>query len=270
MSLRSRHTVRLGMMRITSGKWTLDENMDKFLHVLEEASRKGVELAVTPESYLDGYAVAAPDSSREKLLADAAQDLENSPYLSRVAEEAGRRGMWIVFGFTENKDGKLYNSAGLWNAQGELVGVYHKVHLQVQDLQFDQSDGIPVFDSPWGPLGMMICADRRWPETSRVLRLQGAQLILNPTAGMNHELNTCLMRARSWENNCYIAFNHPLTSLLTDPEGNIVVKVDENEDLVVADIDLRTADLACNNDTGNVTVRRPDLYGAVTDTSIRT
>jgi len=86
-----------------------------------------------------------------------AQDIQDSPYLKRVAEEARKRRIYICFGFTSLENGKVYNTTGLWNKSGELVGIYHKTHLQTHDLQYEKGEGLPVFDTDWGKVGVMIC-----------------------------------------------------------------------------------------------------------------
>jgi len=166
--------------------------------------------------------------------------------------------MWICFGFTSLENGKAYNAAGLWNAEGERVGVYHKTHIQTHDVQFDAGESLPVWPSAWGPLGIMICADRRWPETARVLRLQGAKLILNPTYGFHNELNEAMMRTRAFENQCFIAFAHPEESLVTGPKGEIVAQKKGSRGVLICDIDLSRA-----TDDNHLKDRRPELYGVI-------
>jgi predicted amidohydrolase len=105
----------------------------------------------------------------------------------------------------------------------------------------------------------MICADRRWPETARVLRLQGARLILNPTYGFVGELNESMMRTRSYENECFITFAHPRLSLVTGPRGEVVAKKSSGRPgLLVADLPL---DQTTTNH--HLDDRRPDLYGLI-------
>ncbi|MBI2842586.1 MAG: carbon-nitrogen hydrolase family protein [Armatimonadetes bacterium] len=261
----SRNKLRLGLVRTVKSQWKLDHNFDVFLAILDKASKKGVELLTTCECFLDGYSASNKESTRQRLLDEVAQDTQSSRYLARVAEEAKQRNMSIVFGFTEKRDGKLYNAAGFWDAQGRLVGVYHKVHLQIHDKQFDSGESIPVFNSPWGPLGIMICADRRWPETARTLRLKGARIILNPTYGMTGELNECLMRTRAWENNCFVAFCHPNQSLVTNPGGAVIARMDDGDDLLVVDIDLSQTDAASDSTSCNIGDRHPELYGIISE-----
>lgn len=250
-----RDTVRVALMHGIPEKWDLERNFEVFLSELEAANAKRADLFITPECWLDGYAAPDRGSSPERLRT-VAQSLESSPYLERVAREAREREMWICFGFVSVEDGNIYNAAGLWDSSGRRVGVYHKTHLQTHDVQFSRGENLPVWPSPWGPLGMMICADRRWPETARVLRLQGARLILNPTYGFYSDLNEAMMRTRSYENECFIAFAHPRLSLVTDPRGSIAAKcLSDKPGILIAEMDLGKATTDKHLDD-----RRPDLY----------
>lgn len=247
--------VRVAQMRGVPEKWNVEANFEVFLAMLDKAQPERPDIFVTPECWLDGY--AAPDkSSTPEKLRSVAQDVSNSPYLQRVSEEAKKRGMYICFGFTSFEDGKLFNAAGLWNEEGALVGVYHKTHLQEHDLQFEFGEGLPVWPTRWGPVGIMICADRRWPETARVLRLEGARLILNPTYGFRGDLNEAMMRTRAYENQCFVAFTHPSESLLTNPKGGIQAQeISDAPGVLVTEIDLSRA-----RDDNHLRDRRPELY----------
>ena len=252
---KSKNQLKLGLFQHIPKPWRLEENFDVFLRALDAASASGVELLVIPECFLDGYAAPDKKSTRERLF-QIAQEVGNSSYLDRVGQEAKNRRMSIVFGFTQKDGKKLYNAAGLWNAEGKLVGVYHKTHLQMHDKQYDPGESLPVFESSWGPLGIMICADRRWPETARVLRLQGARLILCPSYGMCHEANEWWMRTRSYENDCFVAFAHPEVGFVTNPDGNIVRKLaGKDEGVLSVEVDLSNADNHTHLDD-----RRPELY----------
>jgi predicted amidohydrolase len=255
----AKNAVRVALMHGVPEKWNLDRNFATFLKLSEAAAAEHADILITPECWLDGYAAPDKASTPDRLRA-VAQDLGDSPYLMRVAEEAKKRNLYICFGFTSLERGGVFNSAGLWSSAGKLVGVYHKTHLQMHDLQFKGGEALPVWPTPWGPIGMMICADRRWPETARTLRLQGARLILNPTYGFTGDLNEAMMRTRSFENQCFIAFAHPKTSLVTDPGGKVLGKKEtEAPGIMVCDLDLNNA-----KDDIHLRDRRPDLYDIIT------
>jgi len=250
--------VRLALMHGVPAKWGVEANFAVFLECLAQATAEKADIFITPECWLDGYAAPDKESTPERLRT-VAQDFESSEYIQRVANEARDRSMMICFGFTSIEDGKIFNTSGLWDAEGNLVGRYHKTHLQTHDLQYSFGEGIPVWPSKYGPLGMMICADRRWPETVRTLRLQGAKLILNPTYGFHNDMNEAIMRTRSFENQCFIAFTHPEESLVTGPKGQILARWEGNEPgVLVCEIDLTLA-----KDDNHIRDRRPELYGVI-------
>jgi predicted amidohydrolase len=144
---------------------------------------------------------------------------------------------------------------------GRVAGHYHKTHLQTQDLRFNPGDDLPVFDMPWGKTGVLICADRRWPETARVLRLKGAGVVLIPSYGMWHEENEWWMRTRTYENENFIAFVHPNVAFISNPEGKIMAKLQSNvPGMLVSDIDLTQV-----RDTTHIKDRRPELYKALAE-----
>ncbi len=244
--------IRLALMQKVPVKWDLEANFNTFLQYLDDAN--GVDIFITPECWLDGYAAPDKNSSISRLKA-VAQNLNDSPYLKRVAKEARERHMYICFGFTSLENGKIYNSAGLWDKSGNLVGVYHKTHLQTHDLQFEKGEALQVWSTQWGHVGMMICADRRWPETSRTLRLKGARLIINPTYGMRHLANEWWMRTQSYQNQCYIAFAHPEVGFVVNPKGNLMAKRTDSPGVMICDIDI-----TLSKDEGHIKDRRPDIY----------
>jgi predicted amidohydrolase len=110
---------------------------------------------------------------------------------------------------------------------------------------------------PFTPVSL---PDRRWPETARTLRLQGARLILNPTYGFTGDLNEAMMRTRAYENQCFIAFAHPRLGLVTGPDGRIVAREQaETPGVLFCEVDLSRA-----KDDNHIRDRRPDLYGIIT------
>jgi predicted amidohydrolase len=257
--------VRLALLRAVPVKWDLDANFKSFLAAVELASEQKADFLVTPECWLDGYASPDKQSTPERIR-EIAQDLDSSPYLAKVAAAAKRHGLSICFGFTSLEEGQAYNAAGLWDAEGKLIGVYHKTHLQTHDLQYAAGRELPVWTTTWGKVGIMICADRRWPETARTLRLQGAKLILNPTYGFHNDLNEAMMRTRAYENQCFIAFAHPQQSLVTNPQGRVIAKADAAKGeqdvprILICDIDLSQA-----KDDNHLRDRRPEIYRVITE-----
>ncbi|NLD41867.1 MAG: carbon-nitrogen hydrolase family protein [Chloroflexi bacterium] len=249
-----RRPVRVGLIKSVPVKWDLAANWRTFEELLARAAGRGAQIVCTPECYLDGY--VAPDESGwpEPGFRQVAQALDGE-YITAARRLAERHGVYLVFGFTERAAAGCYNSAALIGPGGDLLGCYHKTHLLDHDTRYLPGQDLPVWQTPLGCLGIMICADRRWPETARTLRLRGAELILNPTYGMWHLDNEWWMRTRSYENECFICFAHPNVSLVTSPKGELAAKLQSNlPDVLVHDVDLGE----CLNRM--LPHRRPDIY----------
>lgn len=248
--------IRVGLIKALPARFDLEENWNQFESLVRGAHDSGVQIWCSPEGFLDGYAAAEESCDGARLL-EVAQDVGESVYIERLRHLAAEENAHIVFGFTQRLEGRCFNAALLVAPDGVTLGVYHKIHLQAHDLKYAAGTALPVFDTQLGRLGIMICADRRWPETARALRLRGAELILNPTYGMSHEANEWWMRTRSYENEVFICFAHPRVSLITDPEGDVAAKLVSNLPAAL----IHDVDLSLNSTRKHLDDRRPDLYG---------
>ena len=151
-------------------------NVDAALEAVHAAIDAGAQVLVLPELGNSGYMF---DSRAEALALAEAID---GPTVSRWAQVARERKVWICGGFNELDNGRLFNSAALVGPTG-AIGRYRKLHLWDEEkLFFEPGDlGLPVFDLPFGRVGMMICYDGWFPEVARTLKLKGADLILDHT-----------------------------------------------------------------------------------------
>jgi len=253
-------SLRIAQIRIIPEKGDLLGNQDKLMSVLADVAREGVDVVVTPECFLDGY-IATEDSVTGDDLRDYGIDPVDSPYVDGVSAWARASRAWVVFGCSRLSPEGVYNTAVLLDRHGDLIGSYDKTHCQTHDKKYVPGRALPVFDSDFGRFGVLICADRRWPEAVRSLALQGARVIFNPTYGMHDELNMHMMQTRSFESEVFIAFTHPQQSLLTDPEGKIICN-DAHEDAgySVTEIDLSEVDAARAGSASHLKDRRLDLY----------
>ena len=251
--------VRIGMLKALPDKWNLEANWAVFEAQFQQHREDGLDIFITPECFLDGYAVTDEGWTAERF-AQVAQDVGQSTYVRRVQALARQAQMCIVFGFTELLQGRFYNCALLVGAGGEIVGKYHKTHLQTHDLRFAPGQDLPVFDLDLACVGIVICADRRWPETLRTLRLKGAEICLMPTYGMWHLDNEWWMRTRAYENQMFVCFAHPNVALITNPKGGIEAKLQSN----VPDVLVHEVDLAQVTDDNHLADRRPELYRVLT------
>jgi len=255
-----------------------ERNLDVGLGRLEEAVAAGAELLVLPECAIPGYMFGS--------LEEAMPFAEEIPGPSTDALEAAcrRLGAHVVCGLLERDGDLLRNSAVLVGPDG-LVGVYRKTHLPFLgvDRFTTPGDELPVFDTPLGRIGVEICYDLRFPEVTRTLALQGAEIVAHPTnfpmaAKVQTELITV---ARAAENRVYLLTANRVGkerwgefcgwSQIVDPFGKRLAEAGETEEaLLVADIEVEKARDKDYVIPGEYELylfgdRRPELYGALVE-----
>jgi len=256
--------VRIGMVKAMPEKWNVEKNWSIFEELVCRYKHDRVDVFIAPECFLDGYAITEEDWTEERF-AEIAQVVDDSIYIEQLKQIAADVKAHIVFGFTEKVEERFYNCALIIGRSGEIEGKYYKTHLQSHDLRFAPGMDLPVFELDFGIVGMVICADRRWPETIRTLRVKGAEAVLMPTYGMWHLDNEWWMRTRSYENEMFVCFTHPNVALITNPKGEVAAKLQSNvPGILIHDIDLDEV-----TTTNMLRDRRPELYGALGDTSLR-
>ncbi|MCD6307435.1 MAG: carbon-nitrogen hydrolase family protein [Candidatus Latescibacteria bacterium] len=237
-------------------------NLDIFLGLVRESAEKGAELAVGPESLLDGW------SYDRNALEYSAVPLD-SPEIGECCSAAGDYGIWICAGVFTRRDGVLANSSLLISPEGEMAGVYDKVHETPEvlgEMGYSLGDSFPVFDTPFGKAGMLICHDRWYPEAFRSLAVGGARLVLNPVATAichpSHEwydMHTALLRTRAYENRVTVvtvnASNHGGHSRVIGPDGAVIFEAPLETGAYVVDV---APDTGAGYDF--LKSRRPDAY----------
>lgn len=162
-------------MDVTIG--SIEENINKSIRMINDAADNGAVLIVLPEMANSGYNF---DSREEAFsLAEKIDDSKSVKAWEKIAKE---RNVYIVSGITEIEGYRLYNSAVLIGPEG-LIGKYRKLHLWEDEfLWFEPGNlGLPVFDTPIGRIGIVICYDMWFPETFRILAAQGADIVCIPT-----------------------------------------------------------------------------------------
>ena len=181
------------------------------------------------------------------------------------------------------KNVKVYNTAYVFDRQGRQIGKHRKAHLFDIDVKggqyFKESDTlspgshIGCFDTEFGKMGLCICYDFRFPETARLMALDGAKVILVPaafnmTTGPAHwEL---MFRQRAVESQCYVIGTAPARdmdssyiswghSIAVDPWGRILTQMEEKEGIRIVDLDLDyVEEVRCQLPL--LAHRRTDLY----------
>jgi 5-aminopentanamidase len=230
---------------------------------------KKADLYVLPELFNTGYNFVEPSEARD--LAEPADGLT----CTLLSAYAKKQECYLCYGFAEQADA-LYNSSAILGPGG-MLGLYRKVHLFYRENIFFSPGnlGFPVFDLPFGKVGMMICFDWLFPESARSLALKGAQLIVHPS---NLVLPYCPdgMVTRCLENKVYTATADRVgeenrgginlkfigTSEIVAPNGKILYRLGSNqEEIAVVDLDLSLADTKQINEYNHMLKdRRPDQY----------
>lgn len=186
-----------------------EATLDRVVDRVRDAARQGAELIVLPESTIGSSgpceACEATGSPCEPHLAAGLS--VTGPEIGRLIDLAAELHTHIVLGFDERPETgppRLYNSAALIGHDG-LIGTYRKLHLgrPTESSRFTPGDGLPVFETALGPIGILICYDF-WsnPELARILALKGARILLNPTRSVDqpgkadYVRNTTVVRAQ--------------------------------------------------------------------------
>ena len=266
MKRKKQHRVRVAMIKAVPEEADREANFQTLKRLSEPLIGKNVDVMITPECFLDGYLPKNEKWSRDDLKANS-EPGEQGKYVQGLKQLAMELKGYIVAGFSECIDGEnVRNAAYLFERNGGIKGKYYKIHVH----QFyTRGNNLPVFDCDFGRVGIVICADRRWPENIRVLRLKGAEIILMPTYGMHHYDNRIWMQTRAYENGIFICFTHPNQSLITGPRGKVEAILESNvEDVLVHDIDLsrvipRRTRKKSVADSHPIQNRYPDLYGTL-------
>lgn len=252
--------IRVAQVRAYPKKGDIETNSRRLLEILEPIALQHPDVVITPECFLDGYVVTRPEVTRRNLK-QYAIDPESSGIAQAVSAWARRNKVWVILGCTRVTEGGCANSALVYNRRGRMVGTYDKIHCRGHDRKFVVGSSLPVFKADFGNFGIVICADRRWPETIRTLALGGAEVVFNPTYGQHDEKNTWVMRTRSFESEIPIAFTHPRQSLVTDAKGNVLI--DETyavPPFSVCEINLSTVRQLRADKNSFLNQRRPEVY----------
>jgi len=149
-------------------------------HLAAEARRRGADLLVFPEATYPAYHLESVERYRRPDI------LRTEAVLDRFAALAAAGRLWLVAGLVEEAADRLYNSAAVFDRTGRLLGLARKHFLWDGDHEwFTRGDTPAVFDTEWGRMGVLICADARAPEIPASLAHLGARFIAQPTAWVN-------------------------------------------------------------------------------------
>ena len=253
----------LAGLKLLPTPWDRAANFAKLEHYARKAAAAGADFIVTPEGYLEGY--VGNDKLTPSLSLDRYREIAepvDGQWIKKIEGLARELKVYLLVGFAERRGDKVCNSAMIVSPAGQQVGKYTKAHTAGDEPYNQKGSEFPVFSTPLGRLGMLICFDRQLPETARILAIKGAEVILVPAFGLGiEEINEdILMRTRAYENSVYVAHVHPKNTFIVDPDGTIVAQSrGETEEIVMARITLddRIRSRKAFRD------RRPEIYGEI-------
>jgi predicted amidohydrolase len=225
-------------------KWLRGDKAANYLRIeplIREAASHGAEIVCTTECFLDGYAIADKTIPLERYRA-LGEPIPQGEYFRKLSELAKELNIFLVAGMLEADGERRFNTAVLIGPRGELAGKYHKQRLEHEAVRNTAGTESSVIETPFGRLGVMICADRRFPGVVKGFCERGAQFLICPSGGMfGPEKNDRLLQARSKENHKLIVFVHPAEFLVTGPDGTILERTVLGDKLLIAPDEVGTA-----------------------------
>ena len=252
------------------------EALDAAAAAAEHAASLGADMLALPEMFCCPYETARFPRYAEP---------EGGRVWSRCAELAAKHGLWLSAGSMPERgtDGKVYNTAYVFDRAGRPAAKHRKMHLFDIDVKGGQrflesetlspGSSVTVFDTEFGPVGLCVCYDFRFPELGRLMALRGARLVLvpaafNPTTGPAHwEL---MFRSQAMFNQFFAAGTAPAPdpaasyhswghTIVTDPWGGVAAQLGDAEGFLLTELDLTRTD-AVREQLPLLRHRRTDVY----------
>ena len=267
-----------------------------FAHALERigmAARQGAQIICTQELFRSQYFCQSEDHANFKLA-----ETIPGPSTAALQKLARRLKVVIVASIFERRgSGLFHNSAAIIDADGSLLGVYRKMHIPDDPLYYEKfyftpgDLGFRAWATRYGKIGVCVCWDQWYPEAARLTALQGAEILLYPTAigwhpgekaeqgVIQHDAWETMQRSHAIANSCYVAavnrvgWEKPVgepglefwgQSFVAGTSGEILAKaaVEEEETLIVP-VDLSRVETARTH-WPFLRDRRIDAYGDLT------
>ncbi|MBL8851399.1 MAG: carbon-nitrogen hydrolase family protein [Planctomycetaceae bacterium] len=222
-------------------------NCNRAEALIREAAAGGARIVCTTECFLDGYAITNRDMPLDEYRA-LGEQVPGGPYYERLAKLADELDIHLCAGMLEADGDRRFNTAAVISPTGELLGKYRKQELGHELVRNTPGDASPVFDTPHGRIGLMICADRRNADLVGRLQANGAELLICPSGGMfGPKSNDPILQARSQETGLPIVFVHPAEFLVTGPGGVI-----ESRELLGDTLEIAPEQVGTERDSSKV------------------
>lgn len=274
-------------LSMTEGEGTIEQiketMIQKHIPFIEEAGKKGVQVLCLQEIFNTPYFCPGQDKSWY----ESAEPMPG-PTVIRMQEYSKKYDMVIIVPVYEKEQpGVLYNTAAVIDADGTILGKYRKNHIPHTSGFWEKfffrpgNLGYPVFQTKYCKVGVYICYDRHFPEGARILGLNGAEIVYNPSAtvtGLSQYLWKLEQPAHAAANGYFMGCINRVgtekpwnigkfygSSYFVDPRGQIFAQASEdNDELLIAEFDLDMID-EVRATWQFFRDRRPESYNKITE-----
>jgi predicted amidohydrolase len=277
--------IKIALLQMTACGSDQDANLAKGETFCRRASEMGADIALFPEMWNIGYTLYDPSQSNGHEAWQAQAVGRDDRFVVHFKELARELDMAIAITYLERWPGAPRNSVSLIDRHGEIVMAYAKVHTCDFDLEAACTPGddfhVCVLDTDQGDVkvGAMICFDREFPESARILMLKGAELILTPNACTLEAHRIGQFKARAFENMVgvamanyaapqenghSVAFDAVAFDRDEDAVETLIVEAGEGEGVYLAEFDVDRIRAYREHETWGNAFRKPRCYGLLT------
>ena len=290
---------RVGLVQMSCGPQP-KENLQKALDRIAESASRGAQVVCLPELFQTQYFCQREDAA----LFDLAEPIPG-PATEQLSQAARKdRVVLIASLFEKRAPGLYHNTAAVFDTDGNLRGIYRKMHIPDDPLYYEKfyftpgDLGFRAFDTSAGRLGTLVCWDQWYPEGARLTALQGASVLFYPTAigwhpaekgefgAAQHDAWRTIQRAHAIANGVYVAVVNRVGfetgnirgnsapgaglefwggSFLCDPFGRVLAEgTQDKEEILMGEVDLRKLEDIRRN-WPFLRDRRIDSYAPITN-----
>jgi len=256
-----------------SMKDDMNQNAANAIDTMDRAAESGADLIFFPEIQFSPFFPQYTDKDVLKYM----MNIEHQ-YVKKIQKKCIEHQLICSPNFYLREKEKSFDASLMIDSNGDILGISKMVHIAQfpcfyeQDYYAPSDSGFKVYDTAFGKIGVVICFDRHLPESIRTCALKGAKLIIIPTAnakGEPLEMFEWEIRVQARHNSVFIAMCNRVgvegemefcgESIVVDPNGEVIAKADEQEQILYADIDLDMVDKV-QKDRPFEALRRPELY----------
>lgn len=280
--------LNVALLQLESTEGDRDKALQKGIKACREAAKKNVDIILFPEIWTTGYQTYDPKvkGNYEKWLKRAITKDDN--FVKSFQELAKELNTAIVITYLEKYKNAPRNVASLIDSHGKIVMTYAKVHtcdFDPHEVNMTAGDDFYVYDLSTTKgsvkIGIMICMDREFPESARILMLKGAEIILVPnsckvaTCELLGDVRIQQFRSRAFENMVGVAmanYAQPTCdghSCAFNVNGKEIVMGNHEEDILIAEFDMERIRKFREHEIWGNAYRKPECYKDLTNTEVK-